>query len=105
MHVEAATVTAAVLEATPKRVPEFVTYRIIATLFRVGIKAAVVRVNFSIPLGAPLAVVGTTLQVVNTVVVAVAIPLINATANKAEYRTRVTTASQQKERVCWTHQR
>jgi len=79
LHVETAIVAEAVLEAAPKGIPEEATFRIDATLGWVGIKAAVMRENFSIPLGAPLAVVGTTLQVVNTVVVAVTVPLINAT--------------------------
>jgi len=74
LHVEAAIVTAAVLEATPKRVSH--AFRIITTLFWVGIKTAVVRVNFSIPLGAPLAIVGAALQVTLAVVVAVAVTFI-----------------------------
>ena len=87
LHVEAAIVVAAVLEAAPKRITEEATFRIDATLGWVGIRAAVMSEYFSIPLGAPLADVGTTLQVVNTVVVAVTVPLINATANKnCEYK-------------------
>ena len=76
LHVEAAIVTAAVLEATPKRVSQEAAFRIITTLFWVGIKTAVVRVNFSIPLGAPLAIVGAALQVTLAVVVAVAVTFI-----------------------------
>ena len=76
LHVEAAIVTTAVLEATPKRVSQEAAFGIIATLGWVGIKAAIVREDFSLPLGAPLAIVGAALQVTLAVVAAVAVTLV-----------------------------